>query len=109
MVDAYTKQMEKVFQSCQSTQLAVRGFYGEGTMAQGDFYQISNQVTLGKAETQILNEIREVIPQIITYERQAGNAMLKGLTTRMKVRDSFHSRPAGLTPAKMPRLPDGAP
>src|SRR5205823_9091040 len=34
-------------------------------------YQISNQVTLGKSETTILNEIRQVIPQIITYERDA--------------------------------------
>jgi protein arginine kinase len=51
--------------------------YGEGSRASGDFYQISNQVTLGKSETQILSEIREVIPQIITYERQARNAMLR--------------------------------
>lgn len=73
----WSKQIEKVFRALQKINLAVRGLYGEGSRASGDFYQISNQVTLGKAETQILNEIREVIPQIITYERQARNAMLK--------------------------------
>jgi protein arginine kinase len=73
----FTKQIEKVFRALQKINLAVRGLYGEGSRASGDFYQISNQVTLGKSETQILNEIREVIPQIITYERQARNAMLK--------------------------------
>src|SRR5215471_18279966 len=73
----WTKQIEKVFRALQKINLAVRGLYGEGSRASGDFYQISNQVTLGKAETQILNEIREVIPQIITYERQARQAMVK--------------------------------
>src|SRR3954454_6632837 len=71
------KEIEKVFRALQKINLAVRGLYGEGSRASGDFYQISNQVTLGKSEVQILNEIREVIPQIITYERQARNAMLK--------------------------------
>ncbi|GIW82507.1 MAG: protein-arginine kinase [Gemmatales bacterium] len=66
-----TKQIEKVFRALQKIHLAVRGLYGEGSRASGDFYQISNQVTLGKSETTILNEIREVIPQIIHYERQA--------------------------------------
>ena len=66
-----TKQIEKVFRALQKINLAVRGLYGEGSRASGDFYQISNQVTLGKSETTILNEIREVIPQIIAYERQA--------------------------------------
>jgi protein arginine kinase len=73
----WSKQIEKVFRALQKINLAVRGLYGEGSRASGDFYQISNQVTLGKSETQILNEIREVIPQIITYERQARTQMLK--------------------------------
>jgi protein arginine kinase len=71
-----TKQIEKVFRALQKINLAVRGLYGEGSRASGDFYQISNQVTLGKAETAILGEIREVIPQIITYERQARKTLI---------------------------------
>jgi protein arginine kinase len=81
----WTKQIEKVFRALQKINLAVRGLYGEGSRASGDFYQISNQVTLGKSETQILNEIREVIPQIITYERQARNSMLQ--ETRQAMQD----------------------
>lgn len=72
-----TKQIEKVFRALQKINLAVRGLYGEGSRASGDFYQISNQVTLGKAETTILNEIREVIPQIINYERQARQTLVR--------------------------------
>jgi protein arginine kinase len=72
-----TKQIEKVFRALQKINLAVRGLYGEGSRASGDFYQISNQVTLGKSESTILNEIREVIPQIISYERQARSTLLR--------------------------------
>jgi len=66
-----TKQIEKVFRALQKINLAVRGLYGEGSRASGDFYQISNQVTLGKSETTIIDEIRKIIPSIITYEREA--------------------------------------
>jgi protein arginine kinase len=72
-----TKDIEKVFRALQKMNLAVRGLYGEGSRASGDFYQISNQVTLGKSEQTIVNEIRSVIPQIITYERQARQTMLR--------------------------------
>jgi protein arginine kinase len=72
-----TKQIEKVFRALQKINLAVRGLYGEGSRASGDFYQISNQVTLGKCETAILGEIREVIPQIISYERAARATMIR--------------------------------
>jgi protein arginine kinase len=73
----WTKQIEKVFRALQKINLAVRGLYGEGSRASGDFYQISNQVTLGKSETTIISEIREVIPEIIKYERHARSTLLR--------------------------------
>jgi protein arginine kinase len=73
----YTKQIEKVFRALQKINLAVRGLYGEGSRPAGHFYQISNQVTLGKSETTILNDNHSVIPQIITYERQARTLWLR--------------------------------
>ena len=72
-----TKQIEKVFRALQKINLAVRGLHGEGSRAFGDLYQISNQVTLGKSESKILGEIREVIQTILQYERQARTALLK--------------------------------
>jgi protein arginine kinase len=72
-----TKQIEKVFRALQKINLVVRGLYGEGSRASGDFYQISNQVTLGKSESTALGEIREVNLQIIAYERQARAALLR--------------------------------
>ena len=72
-----TKQIEKVFRALQKINLAVRGLYGEGSRASGEFYQISNQVTLGKSEAAILGEIREVVPNIIMYEREARKTLTK--------------------------------
>lgn len=75
----FTRQIEKVFRALQKINLAVRGLYGEGSRASGHFYQISNQVTLGKSEVQILKEIREVIPNIISYEREARKALVRDM------------------------------
>lgn len=72
-----TKQIDKVFRALQKINLAVRGLHGEGSRAFGDLYQISNQVTLGKAEPKILGEIKEVILTILQYERQARTVLLK--------------------------------
>ena len=57
-----TQQIEKVFRSLQKMGLAVRGLYGEGSQAMGDFYQISNQVTLGRSEIDLVRQVAEVIP-----------------------------------------------
>jgi protein arginine kinase len=72
-----TQQIEKVFRSLQKMGLAVRGLYGEGSQAMGDFYQISNQVTLGRSETDLLKQVAEVIPVIIDYEHQARAFLVK--------------------------------
>jgi protein arginine kinase len=64
-----TKQISKVFESVAKIGLAVRGLFGEGTYASGDFYQISNQLTLGKPEIGIVENIGSVVPQIVRYER----------------------------------------
>lgn len=72
-----TKQIAKVFESVSKIGLAVRGLYGEGTYASGDFYQISNQLTLGKSEMAIVENICSVVPQIVRYERTVRDTLLK--------------------------------
>lgn len=63
------KQVDKVLQSLSRINYTVRGLFGEGTPAMGDFYQISNQITLGKVEEDMIAEIKNVLPQIIQFER----------------------------------------
>jgi protein arginine kinase len=72
-----TRQIEKVFRSLQKISLAVRGLYGEGSQAMGDFYQISNQITLGRSETDLIQQVGDIVPVIIDYERQAREFLIK--------------------------------
>ncbi len=66
-----TRQIEKVFRALQKINLAVRGLYGEGSQAMGDFYQISNQITLGKSEEELIKQVCDAVPAVISYERKA--------------------------------------
>jgi protein arginine kinase len=71
-----TQQIEKVFRSLQKINLVVRGLYGEGTQAMGDFYQVSNQITLGKSENDLIHQVGDVIPVVIDYERKARDFLI---------------------------------
>jgi protein arginine kinase len=53
-----------------------RGFYGEGTQAAGNFFQISNQVSMGQSEEDLVGNIDGLIRQIIEQEAQAREALL---------------------------------
>lgn len=67
-----TRQIEKVFRSMQKINVTVRGLYGEGSQYTGDFYQVSNQITLGHSERDLIDLVgKEVVPRIIEYERKA--------------------------------------
>ncbi len=84
-----TGEIEKVRRAAKDMCLAVRGFYGEGSDAVGDLYQISNQTTLGKSEHQILENFEcEIIPKIIAYERHARQTLLK--KRRLVLEDHAH-------------------
>ncbi len=72
-----TRQIEKVFRSLQKISLAVRGLYGEGSQAMGDFYQISNQITLGRSEEDLIKQVADVVPVMIDYERQARDFLVR--------------------------------
>jgi len=81
-----TRQIDKVFRSLQKISLAVRGLYGEGSQAMGDFYQISNQVTLGLTELDLIRKVSDIVPVIIDYERQARDFLIK------ESHESLHDR-----------------
>jgi protein arginine kinase len=95
----HMKQIEKVFQAAQQTGLTVRGFYGEGTQASGDLYQVSNKVTLGRTEEEILRSVQGMVPEILKYE----DACRKEMATRGRLRleDRVHRALATLRAARM--------
>ena len=95
-----TGELEKVKRAAQDMSLAVRGFYGEGSEAAGDFYQLSNQTTLGKSEHVLMHELeREILPQIIRYERSARAKLLDKRKNALE--DQVHRAIGLLTHARL--------
>lgn len=72
-----TKQVNKVLQALAKLNLATRGLYGEGSSASGNFFQISNQITLGQKEEEIVQSLEKVIHQMIAHEKEARQYLLE--------------------------------
>ena len=73
-----TGHTEKFLNATRDMNLAVRGLFGEGTDSAGDFYQLSNQVSLGVSEEQIVSDFEnKIIPEIVDYEIAARRHLLK--------------------------------
>ncbi len=71
-------EMDKVRKAAKAMGLAVRGFYGEGSDAVGDFYQLSNQTTLGRSERDLMVGFeRDIVPKVVEYERMARKNLLE--------------------------------
>ncbi|MFZ5800286.1 MAG: protein arginine kinase [Candidatus Omnitrophota bacterium] len=71
-----TKQINKVMAAIAKLSFTTRGLYGEGTQAMGNFFQISNQVSLGHSEVDILENLKGLIRQVIDQEEQAREVLL---------------------------------
>lgn len=72
-----TKEIRKILHAISQVGLAIRGLYGEGTEALGNFFQISNQVTLGRTEQEITDNIEKITKQIIEHEEKAREILMK--------------------------------
>jgi len=80
-----TKQINRVVTAISKLNMAVRGLYGEGTQARGNFFQISNQITLGLTEVDVIDKLERVIKQIIGHEQNARKSLI-GIN-RMELED----------------------
>lgn len=70
-------EVDNVYGAISKLGLTMRGFYGEGTEALGDFFQISNQVALGHSEMDILDNLQRIIQKIISKEETSREDLLK--------------------------------
>lgn len=64
------KRMTRIAQTINRFGYTIRGIYGEGSQVYGHTYQVSNQLTLGKSELEIIETLTEVVNQIIHEEKQ---------------------------------------
>lgn len=81
-----TKQIRKIVPAISRLGIVVRGSYGEGSKARGNIYQVSNQVTLGKTEDEIIEELSSVTSRLIAHERQARGKLLEKSRTALEDR-----------------------
>ncbi|MGD6818626.1 protein arginine kinase [Metabacillus sp. 84] len=85
---ALTKQMNRIVPAINQLGLVVRGIYGEGSEALGNLFQISNQITLGKSEEDIAEDLLSVVQQLIAQERSAREAVLQ--TSKIQLEDRIY-------------------
>lgn len=64
-------KLDGIFRQLSQAGLTVRGVYGEGSESRGSLFQISNQVTLGYAEDEIIRRLRQLVEEVIAQELQA--------------------------------------
>lgn len=78
-----TKEIGKVLQGLAQVGLTFRGLYGEGSEVVGNFFQLSNQTTLGKSEPELLEHLGKIVSQVIEYEEQARELLLQKAPTEV--------------------------
>lgn len=72
-----TKEIGRVLQGLGQVGLTFRGLYGEGSEVVGNFFQLSNQTTLGQSERELLDHLGSMVREVITYEEQAREVLLR--------------------------------
>ena len=72
-----TGKISDLFENARDNGLTIRGIYGEGSKAQGYFYQISNQGSLGYDENEIIDKVSEFIYSVCEQERQLRALLLE--------------------------------
>jgi protein arginine kinase len=66
-----TKEISKVLAGLQQMGLTYRGLYGEGSEVVGNFFQISNQTTLGRSEEELADLLSRVVKHVVQREQEA--------------------------------------
>ena len=72
-----TKEIAKVLSGLQQMGLTYRGLYGEGSEVVGNFFQISNQTTLGRSEDELIDHLTRVVRHVIEREEEARKVLLR--------------------------------
>ncbi len=81
-----TQKMNKMIPAINQLGLVVRGIYGEGSEALGNIFQISNQVTLGRSEVDIIEDLQSVVKKLIEQEEFARQLLVEQSELRLEDR-----------------------
>jgi protein arginine kinase len=72
-----TKEIHRVLHGLAQVGLTYRGLYGEGSEVVGNFFQLSNQTTLGQSEGELLDHLGRIVGQVIGHEEKARQILLR--------------------------------
>lgn len=70
------RMIQKLIEEVGKYGVTIRGIYGEGTKSLGCIYQISNQKTLGISESEIIENLKRIVSQVVKQERKRREYML---------------------------------
>jgi protein arginine kinase len=94
-----TNTIEEIVHLIPQFGLTVRGFYGENSEFLGDFFQISNEVTLGKSEERVCADLETLVRQVIEREEAARKGLFD--EKRVRVEDAVWRAFGALTNSRM--------
>ncbi|MFW6457122.1 MAG: ATP--guanido phosphotransferase [Planctomycetota bacterium] len=80
------KEMDKIIDLCAEQEIDLQGLYGDGSYASADVYRLSNQVTLGKTEDEIVDDVGGILDQIVGFERKAREVFHRRDSDRLRGR-----------------------
>lgn len=78
-------QISRLANTVSKLGLTIRGAYGEGSRANGDIYQISNQVTLGITEETAIANLKSIVLQLVAQERAAAAEIIRNPAEEDKI------------------------
>jgi len=93
------KELDTLIKQKFPNEIAIRGFYGEGSDNLGNIYQISNQLTLGRTEEGILDQISRFVKNLIELEKNARHNLMKN--NRTLIEDKVFRAVAILSSARL--------
>lgn len=70
------RMIQKLLEEVGKYGVTIRGIYGEGTKSLGSIYQISNQKTMGISESEIIENLKRIVMQVVKQERKRREYML---------------------------------
>lgn len=83
---AMADEVSRVLSAVNKVGLVVRGLFGEGTEGQGNVYQVSNQISLGQAEKEIVENLSLVAKQVVAEEKRFRDTLYRNQRTALEDR-----------------------
>lgn len=83
---AMVGQSQAIFQNVTQLGMTVRGLYGEGTEIIGNLFQLSNQITLGQTEEDIITNLWTITQQLIEQEKLVRDKLQKDMNYQLEDR-----------------------